>query len=133
MQEPGLSVQQSSASVPSQVFSYYELDGSPADRVTPFTSYYIAEINSTAVKTLNDVVRIAKQLKSKNAEEFNAMVASNKQFSSGEMPGCDVKVRIMSNNGVEKVISIRTNDHYFPSWQLIRGPAIEDKWRMEML
>ncbi|KAJ2857963.1 hypothetical protein J3B02_000620 [Coemansia erecta] len=133
MQEPWLPIQQRSASVPSQVFSFIESAGSPAARATPFISYYITEINNTAVKTLDDVARIAKQLKSKDADAFNARVANNEHFISGEMPGCDVKVRVVSISGEERVISIRTNDHYFPAWQLVRGPSIEDKWKMEIL
>ncbi|KAJ2706503.1 hypothetical protein FB645_001510 [Coemansia sp. IMI 203386] len=133
MQEPWLPVQQKSAHVPSQVFSYTESPGSPARRKTQFNSYYVTEINNTAIKTLDDVVRIAKQLKSKDINAFNSRVASNKHFSSGEMPGCDAKVRIVSITGEERVVSIRTNDQYFPAWQLVRGPAIEDKWEMNTL
>ncbi|KAJ1822849.1 hypothetical protein LPJ56_003049 [Coemansia sp. RSA 2599] len=133
LQEPTPSMQQKSTTVPSQVFSFCKIIGSPCSDKTDEYNHYIIEIDHTPVKTLDDVVAIARRLKSSDAQSFNADVASNKTFSSGRMPGRDVKVRIVNMNGQEIVMSLRTNDHYFPAWQAVRGPAIEDTWKVEEL
>ncbi|KAJ2236469.1 hypothetical protein IWW45_001771 [Coemansia sp. RSA 485] len=133
MQEPTPSVQERSATIPSQVFVFSELYGSPVFRKTDRYNYYITEIDHTPVKTLDDVLKVIQGLASSEIKSFNTDVASNKQFSSGKLPGCDVKVRAVTMYDQEIVLSLRTNDHYFPAWQAIRGPATEDTWKVNEL
>ncbi|KAJ2605809.1 hypothetical protein H4R99_000813 [Coemansia sp. RSA 1722] len=131
--EPTPSVQERSATIPSQVFVFSELYGSPVFRKTDRYNYYITEIDHTPVKTLDDVLKVIQGLASSEIKSFNTDVASNKQFSSGKLPGCDVKVRAVTMYDQEIVLSLRTNDHYFPAWQAIRGPATEDTWKVNEL
>ncbi|KAJ2698276.1 hypothetical protein FB645_005682 [Coemansia sp. IMI 203386] len=131
--EPTPSVQERSATIPSQVFVFSELYGSPVFRKTDCYNYYITEIDHTPVKTLDDVLKVVQGLASSEIKSFNTDVASNKQFSSGKLPGCDVKVRAVTMYDQEIVLSLRTNDHYFPAWQAIRGPATEDTWKVNEL
>ncbi|KAJ2530726.1 hypothetical protein IWW43_004176 [Coemansia sp. RSA 1935] len=50
---------------------------------------------------------------------------------SGIIPGRDVVIRIVMLNGEDVLKSFRTNDQYFPAWQLRRGPRIDDNWVLE--
>ncbi|KAJ2781254.1 hypothetical protein GGI15_003270 [Coemansia interrupta] len=133
MQEPWLPIYQKSANVPSKVFSFVENNGSPVYRETVTNKYYIVEIDNTPIETLDDVVAVAKRIKSKDLEEFNKKVASNEQFTSGIIPGRYVKVRIVSLNKEETVMTLLTNDQYFPAWEAVRGPDVNDKWSVKYL
>ncbi|KAJ1720751.1 hypothetical protein LPJ53_004656 [Coemansia erecta] len=133
MQEPWLPIYQKSANVPSKVFSFIENSGSPVYRETETNKYYIVEIDNTPIKTMDDVVAVAKRIKSKDLEEFNKKVASNERFSSGIMPGRDVKIRVVSLQKEESVMTLHTNDQYFPAWEAVRGPDVNDKWSVEYL
>ncbi|KAJ2704652.1 hypothetical protein FB645_003084 [Coemansia sp. IMI 203386] len=109
------------------------MKGSPAVPETAYIKYYVTEINKTPVNTLDDVVRVVKQLKSPGLSGFNQAVANNQCLASGAMPGCDVKVRTVAFNGSESLATIRTNDQYFPAWQAIRGPSLDNTWKIEFL
>ncbi|KAJ2598567.1 hypothetical protein GGF39_002604 [Coemansia sp. RSA 1721] len=109
------------------------INGSPAVPETAYIKYYVTEINRTPVNTLDDVVRVVKQLKSPGLRDFNQAVANNQHLASGAMPGYDVKIRTVSFTGSESLATIRTNDHYFPAWQASRGPSLDDTWKIEFL
>ncbi|KAJ2597805.1 hypothetical protein H4R99_004358 [Coemansia sp. RSA 1722] len=133
MQKPWEQVKKGSVTVPSQIFAHNEIEGSPAVPETAYIKYYVTEINRTPVNTLDDVVRVVKQLKSPGLSDFNQAVANNQHLASGAMPGCDVKIRTVSFTGPESLATIRTNDQYFPAWQASRGPSLDDTWKIEFL
>ncbi|KAI7827921.1 hypothetical protein BX661DRAFT_163082 [Kickxella alabastrina] len=133
MQEPWLAAQQISRHVPSQVFVFCETAGSPMDSKVETSRYYVTEIDGTPIQTLDDVVCVIQRLKDPNLENFNQAVANNKAFLSGTIPGRDVKIRTIMLNSEEKVLTIRTDDHHFPAYRVIRGHNIDDMWRYEIL
>ncbi|KAJ2388563.1 hypothetical protein GGI23_006028 [Coemansia sp. RSA 2559] len=70
-----------------------------------------SELDDQPTKMLEDIVDVARRLKSKGIGVFNARVASQELFRSGKMPGCE-----------DNVYSVWTNDHYCPAWQIIHAP-----------
>ncbi|KAJ2854716.1 hypothetical protein GGI22_004400 [Coemansia erecta] len=71
-----------------------------------------SELDDQPTKMLEDIVDVARRLKSKGIGVFNARVASQELFRSGKMPGCE-----------DNVYSVWTNDHYCPAWQIIHDSA----------
>ncbi|KAJ1729528.1 hypothetical protein LPJ61_003476, partial [Coemansia biformis] len=133
LQEPYQRILQQATRVTSQVFNFMYIHGGPAVLESHHSNMFITEISGEPVQTLDDVVRIASKLKSNGLAEFNNKVANNEMFANGAMPGCDVKIRTVLLNGEDVIKTIRTNDHYFPAWQLTRGPRIDDEWIVEEL
>ncbi|PIA13572.1 hypothetical protein COEREDRAFT_83399 [Coemansia reversa NRRL 1564] len=97
------------------------------------SNIFISEIAGKSIHTLDDVAKAARDLKSKDLSEFNKKVTNNLLLDSGEIPGCDVKIHGVLLSGEDVIQSIRTNDQYFPAWQLSRGPHIDDNWVWEEL
>ncbi|KAJ2849728.1 hypothetical protein IWW36_002420 [Coemansia brasiliensis] len=128
LQEPFHSVNYYATSLASNAYNFINSPGAPSLEETYHDNMFVVEIGEHAINTLDDVVKAAKLLKDPKQIEFNAAVAENKEFKSGTIPGRDVKIRTVLINGDEIVKSIRTNDHYYPAWQLVRGPRIDDKW-----
>ncbi|KAJ2771059.1 hypothetical protein IWQ57_002382 [Coemansia nantahalensis] len=133
LQEPHAQVIQQATCVASQVHSFFYDAGTPYAQGAGHYDVFVTDVGGTPVNTLDDAVRVVKQLKSKTAQEFNECVAANERFSSGRMPGLDVTVGATKLTGEKVVEAIRTNDHYLPAWQLTRGPCIEDEWVYELL
>ncbi|KAJ2668918.1 hypothetical protein IWW42_004907 [Coemansia sp. RSA 1085] len=128
LQEPFHTVLHQSVRLASNVYMFMYDAGTPAMAESYHDNMFIVEMGEHAISTLDDVVKVAKLLKDPKQAEFNAEVAANKEFKSGTIPGRDVKIRAVLINGDEIVKSIRTNDHYYPAWQLTRGPRIDDSW-----
>ncbi|KAJ2213722.1 hypothetical protein IW140_003664 [Coemansia sp. RSA 1813] len=133
MQEPHEAALEKANRVPSKVFMFRAVGGSPVYSKGHEWNVFITEIDDQPIKTLDDMVEVARRLKSSDAETFNTRVASNEAFSSGKMPGCDAKIHSVTLAGEDNVYSIRTNDHYFPAWQIRRGPLADDDWLWEAL
>ncbi|KAJ2713976.1 hypothetical protein H4R19_001976 [Coemansia spiralis] len=133
LQEPYPQILQQASCVASQVHSFVFDSGAPTIEDANLVDIFVTDIGGIPVNTLGDFVRAAKQLKCETGQEFNERVAANKRFSSGKMPGRDVIVTATRMTGEKVVASIRTNDHYFPPWQITRGPRIDDEWVFEML
>ncbi|KAJ1733437.1 hypothetical protein LPJ61_001561 [Coemansia biformis] len=133
LQEPYPQVLQQASHVASRVHSFMFDKGGPTVRESTLVDMFVTDIGDTPIQTLDDVVMVAKQLKSTALEEFNNFIANNGPYISGKMPGCDVTVRVVRINGEKVVRSIQTNDHYYPAWQLTRGPHIDDTWVFELL
>ncbi|KAJ2236470.1 hypothetical protein H4R99_000814 [Coemansia sp. RSA 1722] len=128
MQKPWKRVLERANRIPSDVYTYTSFSGSPVNAELSETSTFVTAIDEQPVQTLDDAVRIIQALKNESAQDFNARVAGGKAFSSGMMPGRDVIVRGVTLAGQELVGTIRTNDHYFPAWQIRRGPKASDFW-----
>ncbi|KAJ2450972.1 hypothetical protein EV183_003932 [Coemansia sp. RSA 2336] len=128
LQEPFHTVLHQSVHLASNVYMFMFDSGTPALAESYHDNIFIVEMGEHAISTLDDVVKAAKLFKNPKQVEFNADVAANKDFKSGTVPGRDVKIRAVLINGDEVVKSIRTNDHYYPAWQLTRGPRIDDNW-----
>ncbi|KAJ2853431.1 hypothetical protein J3B02_003146 [Coemansia erecta] len=128
MQKPWKRVLERANRIPSDVYTFSSFSGSPVSAELSDASAFVTAIDEQPVKTLEDVVRIVEALNNETASGFNARVASGKVFSSGKMPGRDVIVRGVTLAGQELVGTIRTNDHYFPAWQIQRGPKASDFW-----
>ncbi|KAJ2692626.1 hypothetical protein H4R19_006120, partial [Coemansia spiralis] len=133
LQEPYPQILQQASCVASQVHSFVFDSGAPTMDDANLVDIFVTDIGGIPVNTLDDFVRAAKQLKCETGQEFNERVAANKRFSSGKMPGRDVIVTATRMTGEKVVASVRTNDHYFPPWQITRGPRIDDEWVFEML
>ncbi|KAJ2668917.1 hypothetical protein IWW42_004906 [Coemansia sp. RSA 1085] len=128
LQEPFHSVNHNAVSLASNAYNFIHDNGAPSVAESYHDNMFVVEIGGHAISTLDDVVQVARLLKDPKQAEFNAEVAANKEFKSGTIPGRDVKIRAVLINGDEIVKSIRTNDHYYPAWQLMRGPRIDDNW-----
>ncbi|KAJ2647091.1 hypothetical protein IWW40_004947 [Coemansia sp. RSA 1250] len=128
LQEPFHSVNHNAVSLASNAYNFIHDNGAPSVAESYHDNMFVVEIGGHAISTLDDVVQVARLLKDPKQAEFNAEVAANKEFKSGTIPGRDVKIRAVLINGDEIVKSIRTNDHYYPAWQLTRGPRIDDNW-----
>ncbi|KAJ1739847.1 hypothetical protein LPJ68_004323 [Coemansia sp. RSA 1086] len=128
LQEPFHSVNHNAVSLASNAYNFIHDNGAPSVAESYHDNMFVVEIGGHAISTLDDVVQVARLLKDPKQAEFNAEVAANKEFKTGTIPGRDVKIRAVLINGDEIVKSIRTNDHYYPAWQLMRGPRIDDNW-----
>ncbi|KAJ2849729.1 hypothetical protein IWW36_002421 [Coemansia brasiliensis] len=128
LQEPFHTVLHQSVRLASNVYMFMFDSGTPAMAESYHDNMFVVEIGENAIYTLDEVAQVAKLLKDPKQTGFNADIAENKGFRSGTVPGRDVKIRVVLVNGDEVVKSIRTNDHYYPAWQLVRGPRIDDKW-----
>ncbi|KAJ1992715.1 hypothetical protein GGI25_002046 [Coemansia spiralis] len=131
MQAPHEAALEKANRAASNVYMFSAMGGAPIYNETCDLNMFITEIDDEPIKSLDDIVRVVKKLKSKDMAQFNAKVASTEQFRSGKMPGCDVKLHSVTLSGEDNVYSIRTNDHYFPSWQIRRGPLADDEWMFE--
>ncbi|KAJ1806329.1 hypothetical protein LPJ75_005078 [Coemansia sp. RSA 2598] len=128
MQKPWKRVLERANRIPSDVYTYTSFSGSPINAELSETTTFVTAIDEQPVQTLEDAVRIIQNLQNEAARDFNARVAAGKAFASGKMPGRDVIVRGVTLAGQELVGTIRTNDHYFPAWQIRRGPRASDFW-----
>ncbi|KAJ2798778.1 hypothetical protein H4R20_004697 [Coemansia guatemalensis] len=133
LQEPYQTVLQQAMRPASQVYNFMFISGGPIVVESYNSNMFICEIGEHSIQTLDDVAEAARNLKSKKLAEFNKQVANGLPLHSGEMPGCDVRIHVVLLNGEDVVRSIRTNDQYFPAWQLSRGPRIDDNWVWEEL
>ncbi|KAJ2785678.1 hypothetical protein H4R18_000369 [Coemansia javaensis] len=133
LQEPYQQVFQVASRVASQVFSFVWEFGAPTAIDASIFDMFVTDIGSDAIQTLDDVVRAARRLKSSDRAAFNDRVAKNERMPGGTMPGSNTKIHVVQLNGEDVIESVRTNDHYFPAWQLVRGPRIDDEWVWEEL
>ncbi|KAJ2744326.1 hypothetical protein GGI20_003053 [Coemansia sp. BCRC 34301] len=115
------------------VYSSMVASGSPMDRELQDNNLFITEIDGRPILTLDDVVSVAIDLKSTDADTFNSDVASGKRMRGGKVPGRYVKVSLVTLAGETKIVSLFTNDLYHPAWQLRRGPLVSDAWVWEQL
>ncbi|KAJ1852606.1 hypothetical protein GGF49_004343 [Coemansia sp. RSA 1853] len=130
-QQPYHTVLQQATRPVSNVYVFTFTDGSPIAMESFHLKMFVSEISKNPINTLDDVVRVAKLVRDPNLAEFNKRVARNEKMSSGTIPGRDVIIHIVMLNGEDVVKSFRTNDQYFPAWQLHRGPRIDDNWVLE--
>ncbi|KAJ1806377.1 hypothetical protein LPJ77_003660 [Coemansia sp. RSA 2523] len=130
-QQPYHTVLQQATRPVSNVYVFTFTDGSPIAMESFHRRMFVSEISKHTIHTLDDVVRVAKLVRDPNLVEFNKRVASNEKMISGIIPGRDVVIRIVKLNGEDVLKSFRTNDQYFPAWQLRRGPRIDDNWVLE--
>ncbi|KAJ2359064.1 hypothetical protein IWW50_000262 [Coemansia erecta] len=133
LQQPYHAVLQQATRPVSDVFMFRYSNGSTINMDSFHRLVFISEIDKHTIRSLDDVVRVIRLLKDPGSAEFNRRVGNNECLSSGAMPGRDVMLHIVKMNGDDVVKSFRTVDQYFPSWQLTRGPRIDDNWAMEEL
>ncbi|KAJ1863373.1 hypothetical protein LPJ73_000530 [Coemansia sp. RSA 2703] len=131
MQKPWYRVLERANRIPSEVFIFTSLCGSPMNAELNRGGFFVISIDEQKIATLDDVVRVIEAIKSQNeVRDFIENVSSKQRYLSGKMPGRDVVVRGVTLSGQEIVGTIRTNDHYFPAWQIHRDPEAGDFWSM---
>ncbi|KAJ1937405.1 hypothetical protein FBU59_004757, partial [Linderina macrospora] len=133
IQEPHVTTYRTSTKIYSTAYnSYYEF-GSPGQLAPVPGGGFITELNDEKVETIDDLVRILRKLKVDNSE-FNAAVAAGNLGRQVTMvPGCDVKVKLINCDGEVFIRRFRTDDHYKPAWQMVRGSGIDAKWTWEYI
>ncbi|KAJ2482316.1 hypothetical protein EV174_003237 [Coemansia sp. RSA 2320] len=132
IQEPHLTALELASCPTLNVFVSINASGSPAERDVG-ENVFITEVAGRPIVTMDDMARIAGELKSADLSSFNSDVASGQRLASGKVPGRHVKLRYVTLAGETKVESLCTNDIYFPAWQLRRGPLTSDAWEWEEL
>ncbi|KAJ2686596.1 hypothetical protein H4R19_006699, partial [Coemansia spiralis] len=133
LQEPYQQALQQATRAVSQVYNFTNMRASPAVIGDHRFHMFVTEIGGTKVHSLDDLIAVVCSLKDPELAAFNAKVAANQPLLSSAMPGRDVKLRTVMLNGEDLVKTIRTNDQYFPAWQLTRGPRLDDEWVYEEL
>ncbi|KAJ2805977.1 hypothetical protein H4R21_001058, partial [Coemansia helicoidea] len=122
---------QEAAQVASQIYNFTNIRGGPAVLEEYHFHRFVTEIGGTKVHTMDDLVAVARSFKHPELAAFNDQVMAHQKLRSGAMPGRDVSLRTVLLNGEDLVRTFRTNDQYFPAWQLTRGPRIDDEWVYE--
>ncbi|KAJ1721055.1 hypothetical protein LPJ53_004385 [Coemansia erecta] len=134
MQKPWTRVLERANRIPSEVFTFSTISGSPVHAELNKGGFFVIAIDEQQIKTMDDVLRVIEEIKSDDAvREFRDNVSNKQGYSSGKMPGRDVVVRGVTLAGQELVGTIRTNDHYFPAWQIRRHAEAGDFWTMSAI
>jgi hypothetical protein len=95
--------------VPSGVLCSVVYDGSPAQLYGLHPLNWISEANDEPICDLDSFLSTVSKIPT---DSF-------------------VRLKLMSYNRFAKVISIRTNAHYFGSWQIQRSKESESGWSLE--
>ncbi|OMJ28165.1 Pro-apoptotic serine protease [Smittium culicis] len=113
IQEPYRAVQEQVKKLPSKVYVTCTLFGSPASGYGLKPGVWITEIEGFKINTMSDFINRIKSLVSKKGIEtdFNH---SNSSMGDAIESGY-VRLNVVNKIGVSKVISIKLDEHYWPS------------------
>jgi hypothetical protein len=102
--------------IPTEIYCSWSEWGSPAQTYGLSDGVFIKEINSIPVNTLDDLMN----------ELHRVQQAEEAQSAAGALrKPAFVRLKTMSfDRGVESVIAIRPDNHYWPSWS-IAVPNVE--------
>ncbi|PWA03736.1 hypothetical protein BB558_000096 [Smittium angustum] len=120
LQKPYRAIEeQISSSLPSEIYIVCTFHGSPSNSMSMTPKSFITEVEGTKVYHLEDFVNVIKSV-SKSGEE------GRKTIRDGYL-----RITTVDYLGVPKVLSIKLDDHYWPSIQYIKDENCAVGWRIE--
>ncbi|KAJ3408213.1 serine protease, partial [Chytridiales sp. JEL 0842] len=102
-QMPHKGVFQTLKTVPPGILCAVVYNGSPAQLYNLHPTNFVTEINGVPVTTLDEFITIVSAIPS----------------------GTFARIKMVNFTRFVKVIALRTNNHYFPTWELRRGDPVE--------
>ena len=105
-QMPHKAIYQQLKTVPKGVLCSIVFDGSPAQLYGLHPLTWVTDVNDTPISDLESFLQVVSKIPS---DSF-------------------ARVKVVSYNRFVKVISIRTNTHYFGSWQIKKNESADSGW-----
>ncbi|KAJ1735416.1 hypothetical protein LPJ72_001884 [Coemansia sp. Benny D160-2] len=109
VQEPYRAVLEQVRSLPSSIYVSCTLYGSPANCYGLRPGMWITEVEGIPVATVADFIATLRNI----------------GFTSSHY----VRLTVVNRNEVTRMLSLRLDSHYWPSWELVRDPAAPAGWR----
>lgn len=119
--EPYLSLLFRSKTIPSSIYCAWTDFGSPAQAYGLYDGIFITEVNGVPVRTLDDFLL---QLQHVAAEASSNASATKGDKEAIEEPFVRLKIHEF-DRGVEHVIALRTDTHYWPCWSILLDPRVD--------
>ncbi|PVU88340.1 hypothetical protein BB559_004866 [Furculomyces boomerangus] len=124
IQEPYHAVKEQISKLPSGVYVTCTLFGSPASSYGLRPGVWITQIEGFPVNTLSDFI---KSIKSLELNKNNLDQKDDDDHPIADTAGY-VRLNVVNKIGVSRVLSIKLDEHYWPSMELIRSDVSVSGW-----
>ncbi|OMH84964.1 Pro-apoptotic serine protease [Zancudomyces culisetae] len=136
VQQPYRAVQEQLQELPSMVYVTCTLFGSPANSYGLKPGVWITELEGERIKTLDDLTAFIKNINAKMRQKSHTSTtnaggdvnppeqSSLESSDSGEY----VRMTVVNKLGVSKVLSLKLDEHYWPSMQILN---VDSQWKVD--
>ncbi|KAJ2747467.1 hypothetical protein GGI20_000456 [Coemansia sp. BCRC 34301] len=108
IQQPYRAVHEQIRRLPSDVYVSCTLYGSPANCYGLRPGMWITEVENRPIKSIDDFVSILKEMENESTSY--------------------VRITVVNKTEVTRVLSLRVDAHFWPTWQLVRDPTTPTGW-----
>ncbi|KAJ2444025.1 hypothetical protein GGF42_006440, partial [Coemansia sp. RSA 2424] len=141
IQQPYRAVHEQIRHLPSEIYVSCTLYGSPANCYGLRPGMWITEVENHPVKTIDDFVNVLKEMQQQQQEQLPKEEKENEEEEKGEDDSLRepisladmrtaryVRITVVNKTEVTRVLSLRVDGHFWPTWQLVRDPSTFTGW-----